>query len=135
MKKVSPFHTELLHFTHNISPQPAVAGRWSDGGAEGRLQVAERQSPVHRLVNLSSAPLGQSHPAAHVEVHKSWYRVEGLVLQAVLDLSVCSTGLDHRLPDEEVECVLFPVAGEDKVALTGLRVSDEEVTVVHHQAL
>lgn len=42
----------------------------ADGGAEGRLQVAERQRPVHRPVNLSPAPPGQNRPAAHIEVNK-----------------------------------------------------------------
>lgn len=83
-------------------------------------------------MNLSSAPLGQSRLAAHVEVDQSWYRVEGLVLQAVLDPSVGLTGLDHRLPDEEVKRFLLPVAGENEVALTGLRVSEEEVAVLQH---
>lgn len=112
-----------------------MAGRWVESDVERCLQEAERQPPVHRPENLSSAPTGQSRLAAHVEVNKSRHRVEGLVLQAVLDPGVGLIGLNHRLSDEEVKGLLLPVAGEDKVALMGLRVSDEEVAVVHHQAL
>lgn len=112
-----------------------MAGRWVESDVERCLQEAERQPPVHRPENLSSAATRQSRLAAHVEVNESRHRIEGLILQTVLDPGVGLTGLNHRLSDEEVKGLLLPVAGEDKVALMRLRVSDEEVAVVHHQAL
>ncbi|KAG7219211.1 hypothetical protein INR49_019271 [Caranx melampygus] len=111
------------------------AGRRASGGAEGCLQVAERQRPVHRPVDLSSAPPAQSCPAAHIEVNQGRYGVEGLALQAVLDPGVSLTRLNHRLLDEEVKRLLLPAVSKDEVARTGLRVSDEEVAVVQHQTL
>lgn len=113
----------------------AMAGWWSNDGAKRRLQVTERQCPVYGLLNLGSAPLGQSRPAAHVEMNQSRQWVIGLLLQAVLDTSVCFTGLENHLSDEEVKSFLLPVAGQDKVSSVRLRVSDEEVTMIHHQAL
>lgn len=86
-------------------------------------------------MNLSSTPLGQCCLTAHVEVNKRRHRVEGLILKAVLDPGVGLTGFDYCLSDEKVEAFLLPVRSEDKVALLRLRVSDEEVTVVHRQAL
>lgn len=86
-------------------------------------------------MNLRSTPLGQCGLTAHVEVNKSRHRVEGLILQAVLDPRVGLTGFDECLSDEKVKAFLLPVRSEDKVALLRLRVSDEEVTVVRHQAL
>jgi len=97
--------------------------------AERRLQVAERQLPVHGPVDPSSAPLGQSRPAPRVEVDQSRQRVEGLALQAVLDPR------RRRPPDQEVDRLLLPAARQDEVAPTGPRVSNQEVSVVHHQAL
>lgn len=112
-----------------------VAGWRSDDGAKSRLQVTERQCPVYRPLNLCSAPLGQSRPASHIEMNQSWQGLKGLFLQTVLNTSVGFTGLEHRLSDEEVKSFLLPVAGQDKVAVVGLRVSDEEVAMIHHQAL
>lgn len=85
-------------------------------------------------MNLSAAALGQCGLAAHVEVNKSRHRVEGLILQSVLDPGVGLTGFDYRLSDEKVKAFSLPVCSEDKVALMRLGVSDEEVAVVHHQA-
>lgn len=61
---ISPSGTDRL-----VSSQPS-AGRRGGGGAESRLQVAERQRPVDRPVDLSLAPPGQSRSAAHVEVNE-----------------------------------------------------------------
>lgn len=119
-------------WTHGLL---STAGQWADNDAKSRLQVAEGQRPVHRPVNLSSTPLGQCCLTAHVEVNKSRNRVEGLILQAVLDPGVGLTGFDYCLSDEKVKVFLLPVRSEDKVAPLRLRVSDEEVTVVYHQAL
>lgn len=85
-------------------------------------------------MNVSPAALGQCGLTAHVVVNKSWHRVEGLVPQSVLDTGVGLTGFDYCLFDEKVKAFLLPVRSENKVALVRLRVSDEEVTVVHHQA-
>lgn len=112
-----------------------MAGGRSDDGAEGRLQVTERHRPVYRPLDLSSAPLGQGRPAPHVEMDQSRQRLKGLFLQTVLDTRVCFTGLERRFSDEEVKSFLLPVAGQDKVASVGLRVSDEEIAMIHHQAL
>lgn len=99
------------------------------------MQVTQRQRPVYGTVNLSSTPLGQSRLAAHVEMNQSRQGVKGLLLQAVLNTRVRFAGLQQRLSDEEVKSILLPVAGQDKVTLVGLRVSDEEFTMIHHQAL
>lgn len=123
--------------THPLLPTQAVvtAGWRSDDGAKGRMQVTQRQRPVYGTVNLSSTPLGQSRLAAHVEMNQSRQGVKGLLLQAVLNTRVRFAGLQQRLSDEEVKSFLLPVAGQDKVTLVGLRVSDEEFTMIHHQAL
>lgn len=125
----------ICYYATMIWPSLIVAGWRSDDGAKGRLQVTERQCPVYRPLNLCSAPLGQSRPASHIEMNQSWQGLKGLFLQTVLNTSVGFTGLEHRLSDEEVESFLLPVAGQDKVAVIGLRVSDEEVAMIHHQAL
>lgn len=125
----------IYYYIAMIWPSQIVAGWWSDDGTKGRLQVTERQCPVDRPLNLCSAPLGQSRPAPHVEMNQSWQGLKGLFLQTELDTGVCFTGLEHRLSDEEVKSFLLPVAGQDKAALIGLRVSDEEVAMIHHQAL
>lgn len=111
-----------------------MAGRWAHSAAKSRLQVAERQRPVHWPVNLSSAAVAQRGFTAHVEVNKSRHGVEGLILQFVLDPGVGLTGFHYCLSDKKVKAFSLPSCGEDKVALMRLRVSDEEVTVVHHQA-
>lgn len=128
---ISPSLAHPLLPTQDI----AVEGWWSDDGAKGHLQVTERQCPVYRPLDLSSTPLGQSRLAPHVETNQSWQGLKGLLLQAVLKTSVCFAGMERRLSDEEVKSLLLPVAGQDKVALTGPRVSDEEVAMIHHQAL
>lgn len=135
LSEASPSWTDRLLSSRDAILQPLAAGWRAGGGAEGRLQVAERQRPVHRLQDLSSAPPGQSRLAAHVEVHEGWYGLKAVTLQSVLDLNICFAALNHDLPDEEVQNLLLPAAGQDKVAPTGLRVPDEKTAVVQHQAL
>lgn len=112
-----------------------MGGRRSDDGAKGRIQVTERQRPVYGTVNLSSAPLGQSRLAAHIEMNQSRQRVKGLLLKAVLNTSVGFAGLQNCPSDEEVKSFLLPMAGQDKVTVIGPRISDEEFAMIHHQAL
>ncbi|CAG5919390.1 unnamed protein product [Menidia menidia] len=54
---------------------------------------------------------------------------------AVLDPGAQLSGLQHHPPDGEVKRFLLPAACQDKVAPTGLRGPDEEIPLVHHQAL
>lgn len=135
LSEASPPGTDPLCSAPTAVLQRLVAGWCADSCAEGCLQVAQWQRSVHWPVNLSPTPLGQFRFATHVEVDKGWYRVEGLTLQGVLYTGVCLAGLHHCLLDEEMECFQVPVAGEDKVSLAGVGVPDEEITVVHHQAL
>lgn len=132
--ETSPPRTDLLPAAPAL--QPPAAGRRADGGAERRLQVSQRQRPVHGPKDPSGAPPAQSRPAAGEEADQVRQAVEGLGPEAVPDPRVRLRGPHGRCRrDDEVKGLLLPADGEDEVAPAGLRVSEQEVAVVHHQAL
>lgn len=56
------------------------------GQGEGGFQVAQRERPADRTVDVDAVGLGDRLPLAHVEAHQLLDRVEGVRLQNVLDL-------------------------------------------------
>ncbi|TNN70707.1 hypothetical protein EYF80_018990 [Liparis tanakae] len=58
----------------------------ADGQSEGGLQVAQRERPAHRTVDVDPAGLGDRFALADVKPHELLDRVEAVGLQHVLHL-------------------------------------------------
>lgn len=90
-----------------LDVRPPGAGRrvggalLAGGQGEGGFQVAQRERPADRTVDVDAVGLGDRLTLAHVEAHQLLDRVEGVCLQNVLNLGRMARSASPRDPPPE----------------------------------